>query len=390
MNRLPDTKKGSILVWTAIVLAVLIAFVGLATDIPYLYVAKQQAQTAADAGAIAGAYGLLGLHPDSSCETVLCQAGADARTVAAETPIIGESLTTPEIDVFACNNTEAAAGGDCPATGAGPYDRVTAVTYRDVGHENHPMPLFILPILQLFGLGPATADSSGWNAANLSASATARIFTTCSGDCFKPWSITDRWVDVNHNEKFDPATDLYDPVTTGYQWPADTGLQVTLKSGGNNITPSFYYAVNFPPQNRGTPEVGADPYRENIAACGDQSFVAVGDVLRKENGNMTGPTRQGVEALIALDPTAFWDTACNCINSPKGAGSPRLIRIGFFDPRVPVEPGGGSVTVVKIGGFFLEGVESNGDVTGRFTQVAAWGGPPDPACSGLQTVQLVK
>ncbi len=386
MNRLPKREEGSIFIWSAVGLAVLIAFAGFATDIPYVYVARHQAQTAADAGAIAGAYGLLGLLPDSPCVTIQCQAETDARAIAIKTPIIGTLLTDPQIDVFTCNSNGGAIG-ECAVNSANP-DQVTTITHRDVAHGN-PMPLFVLPILQIFGLGRATATSSGWDAANVSATATAGIFNTCSGECFKPWSIADRWNDTNGNERYDLG-ELYDP-TTGYQYPRDNGLQVTLKVGKPNdtIVPSFFYGVDFPPRNRGTPDPGGSVYRDNIAICGSQSFMAEGDELQVEPGDKKGPTKQGVEDLIALDPDAFWDMNCNCVNSPKGASSPRLIRIGFFDPSVPAVSGRSYVTVVKIGGFFVEGMQGN-DVTGRYTQVLAWGGPVDPACTGLQTVQLIK
>jgi hypothetical protein len=254
------------------------------------------------------------------------------------------------------------------------------------------MPLFLMPVLQLFGLGRATVGASGWDAANVSATATARLVNACSGDCFKPWSIADRWVDVNANGQFDAGIDQYDPVTTGYQSPADNGLYVTLKVGNPQaaLTPGFFYAVDFPPLNRGIPVTGGDTYKDNISTCGPGSFVAVGDQLQVEPGNMVGPTVQGVQALIDLDPTAFWDASCTCANSPLGASSPRLIRMAFFDPRFPVVSGRNYVTVVKVGGFFLEGVQAGGDVTGRYTQVIAFGGPPDPNCSFLQFVQLVK
>jgi hypothetical protein len=378
MNRLPKREEGSIFVWSAVGLAVLIAFAGFATDIPYVYVARHQAQTAADAGAIAGAYGLL-----------TGTASQDATAFARKTPIIGTLLTAPQIDAFACNSN----GGtvpECTANSANP-DQVTCITHRDVAHGN-PMPLFVLPILQIFGLGRATATSSGWDAANVSATATARIFNTCSGDCFKPWSIPDKWNDVNGNGQFDDGVDLYDPATTGYQWPRDTGTLVTLKVGnpGNKpLIPSFFYGVDFPPLNRGNPVPGGSVYRDNIATCGNGSFVAVGDQLQQEPGAKIGPTRHGVEALIALDPTAFWNMGCNCLNSPKGVTSPRLIRIAFFDPQAHVSSGRSDITVTNVGGFFLEGMQGN-DVVGYYTQVVASGGSVDPACAGLQTVQLVK
>jgi hypothetical protein len=380
-GQFPKGEQGSILVWAAVGLAVLIAFAGLATDIPYLFVARHQAQTAADAGALSGAYGLLS-GPG--------QARADAKAIAVRTPIIGQFLTPGQVDAFTCNSN----GGvidRCLANGANP-DQVTCTTYRDVAHGN-PMQLFVLPILQLFGLGRATAGASGWDAANVSATATARLFNACSGDCFKPWSIADRWVDVNNNGTFDAGTDQYDPVTTGYNLPADEGLQVTLKVGNPQatITQGFFYAVDFPPLNRGTPATGSSNYRDNISTCGPGSFVAIGDQLQVEPGNMVGPTTQGARALIDLDPTASWDAGCGCVvNSAFGPSSPRLIRIGFFDPRLPVVSGRNYVTVIKVGGFILEGIGAGGDATGYFTQVLAFGGPPDPACPFLQTVQLVQ
>ncbi len=105
---------------------------------------------------------------------------------------------------------------------------------------------------------------------------------------------------------------------------------------------------------------------------------------------MKGPTKQGVEDLIAQDPTATWDAGCNCVNSPLGSSSPRLIRIALFDPRLPVVSGRNYVTVIKVGGFFLASIQPNGDVIGRYTDVSSQGGTPNPACTFLQVVQLVR
>ena len=381
MNRLPSDEKGTIFVWVGLTLAILIGFAAFATDIPYVYVARHQAQTAADAGAIAGAYEL----PNGG------KARSRAKTFAGLNPIIGQFLTPGQVAAFTCNSINGAIG-ECSANTANP-DQVTCITYRDVAHGN-PMPLFLMPVLQLFGMGRATAGASGWDAANVSATATARLSNACSGDCFKPWSIADRWTEksIPPNGQFDVGIDEYDPVTTGYQSPADNGLLVTLKVGNPQaaITSGFFYAVDFPPLNRGTPVTGGSTYKDNISTCGPGSFVAIGDQLQVEPGNMVGPTVQGVQALIDLDPTASWDASCGCANSPFGANSPRLIRLAFFDPRLPVVSGRTYVTVVKVGGFFIEGVQAGGDVVGYYTQVIAFGGPPDPNCSFLQIVQLVK
>lgn len=390
MNRLPSAEKGSILVWTAVILAVLIAFAGLATDIPYLYVARQQAQTAADAGAIAGAYGLL--NDQTTAE-------AYAQALSGQTPIIGDLLVPTQIEVFTCDSN----GGtvpQCTANSANP-DQVTTVTHRDVAHNN-PMPLFLLRILQLpiFGLGRANENASGWDAANVSATATARLQNTNSGRCFKPWSIADRWAELSNptNERFEKPPDFYIPPphanATGYRSPQDKGLGVTLKVGSpaNTISSGFFYAVDFPPINRGTPITGGNTYRDNIATCSPQSFVAVGDQLQVEPGNMVGPTKQGVQDLIALDPNATWDAGCGCVmrDGSPATSSPRLIHMAFFDPSLPIESGRNYVTVANIGGFFIEGVQPNGDVRGVYTDVVSRGGTPTDDDSFLKTVQLVK
>lgn len=114
---------------------------------------------------------------------------------------------------------------------------------------------------------------------------------------------------------------------------------------------------------------------------------------------MVGPTAGGVQDLIALDPSAYWDTSCTppgtptgsgCINSPLGLSSPRLIRMAFFDPRFPVASGRTYVTAANVGGFFIEGVQPSGDVTGVYTSVPSQEGTTNPSCSFLQLVQLVQ
>jgi len=216
-------ERGAAIVWTAVSLGVLVGFAGLAIDVPYLYVARQQAQTAADAAALAGANALL---------VGTAQAVTEARAFATRTPIIGQTLTAAQVDVSVQSSG-----------GAGTPDQVQCTTHRTQARGN-PLQLFLLPVLQLYGASRTTAD--------VTATATAQISKSCGSDCFKPWSLADRWVDMNGNGKFDPGVDRYVPPgqtgATGYQYPADKGLQLTLKEGtpGGTIVPSFYNAVDFP------------------------------------------------------------------------------------------------------------------------------------------------
>jgi len=103
-------------------------------------------------------------------------------------------------------------------------------------------------------------------------------------------------------------------------------------------------------------------------------MVEVGDRLRLEPGNMVGPTKHGMDELIAQDPGAHWDSGTQSIQGSGFGVSPRIGLVPFFDPTLPL----GSdkvVTVMRIGAFFIESVTGGGDVTGRFIQVTNAGVP---------------
>ena len=82
---------------------------------------------------------------------------------------------------------------------------------------------------------------------------------------------------------------------------------------------------------------GGDDYRYSISHCNGLA-IPIGTVLQSENGNMVGPTSQGVADLIALDPTADWDpitktviNSCAQAATPCAPKSPRVVAIPLFD-----------------------------------------------------------
>ena len=83
-------RKGAVMVLVAILLVAVIAFLALAVDVGYLYVVKQDLQTAADAGALAGASGLS-----------VSQEEARARAVAyaQKNPTLAAAVTIQPSDV---------------------------------------------------------------------------------------------------------------------------------------------------------------------------------------------------------------------------------------------------------------------------------------------------
>lgn len=176
------------------------------------------------------------------------------------------------------------------------------------------------------------------------------------------------------------------------------GDQAILKAGelgAPGTSSGFFYPVNFPPLNRGTPISGASQYSDNIIN-GAKDPIFVGDILVVEPGNMIGPTMQGIRSLIDMDPTAYWQSD-NLYESNNGyvAGSayegfssPRIVKICFYDPNYPPDSGRNTVQVIRLGAFFLEGY-SGRNVIGRFMEITSpgfWGGSP----SFIKSVKLIQ
>jgi len=261
------------------------------------------------------------------------------------------------------------------------------------------------------------------------AAACASCYAVCNVPCLKPWAIPDRWNDVavipgypswalnglwdredyqdlnsnrrydpgepftdgNHNNKYDQ--EYFDPVITGYNADAtdpanilngnlgDTGLELVLKANkGTRPAPGQYFPIDFPPVNKGNPISGASQYRANIAGCNTVNGVGVDqwDELVLEPGNMNGPTNQGMQDLVALDPSAYWDQASKAVRGSLFPISPRIVLIPIYDPRIPIVSGRRSVIVSKVVAFFIEQMTGNGEVRGRFIKSAGLGAPCAP------------
>jgi Flp pilus assembly protein TadG len=372
------SKNGVAIIMVGVALVAIFAFAVLAIDVGTLYVTRSQLGNAADAGALAGAKGMIESTGDSATavDWAITFAGENQAFIGAdETGNVRSNVVITEDDVT------------FPGDGL-----IRVSTHRTVATGD--------PLRTIF-LGVIDPTSDGF--AGVRAAATASYFYSCGSRCFRPWSPPDRWFDANGNGLYDPSAanpgEYYDPAETGYQVPDDIGAQVIFMLGNGNqdgFGADWYYAVDFPPVNKGNPISGADQYRSWIEGCVDTTvIIEVGDTLRCEPGNMVGPSNQGIDALIALDPDAYFDPSTGEVVSSVVGGSPRVIKLGLFDPaigRVDIT-GGRGVVVVKLLGFFLEGRVGGGDIVGRLVQVADPGSiacddPTDP--SFLYAVKLVE
>jgi hypothetical protein len=351
-------------------LLALFAATMLAIDVGMLMTARTQAQTSADAGALAGATALV--YNSFTNRTPNGPAVAGAINTAKTNLVIGEQVSVIPADVtFPVN----------PVTGQA--DQVQVTVYRTSARSN---PVSTM-IASLFGV--ANVD--------IGATATAVASPADAMDCVLPFTIPDKWIEKNCgsatcqwsvNDTFDMYApqgqnqnqgapllppDLYIPPgtsdATGYNPTTDKGLQLVLKNNNQNrIAPSMYNAWDIPSST------GADYYRENIGGC-NSHVVAIGDLMTPKNGNMTGPTQQGTNDLIASDPNAYWDTGCNCVKGSNSPVSPRIRAVPLYNPKRYTEGqhSGKSqpeLEVVNYLGFFVESVSGGGEVTGRIHPIS--------------------
>jgi Putative Flp pilus-assembly TadE/G-like len=364
----------------------------LAIDVGMLMNSRAQAQTSADAGALAGATALVFNNFTNHSATGPAVMGAINTAVANR--VAGRSPSVIPADVtFPLN----------PVTGQ--FDLVQVTVHRTAARSN---PVATL-IAQFFGIG----------AVDVVATATATAAPAGAQTCVLPFTIPDKWIEKgcgmasctwttsdtfdmyakqgqnqNAGAPLNPA-DVYVPPgsvdATGYSPVSDRGLQLVLKNNTQNkIAPGMYNAWDLPGSE------GGDDYRNNIATC-NSNLVKIGDTMTPENGNMTGPTLQGTEDLVAADPNAYWNTDCNCVKGSAFSRSPRIRVVPLYNPvRYTEGQNTGKsqpeLEVVNYLGFFVEEVNGGGEVIGRITpitgRVTPGTGPPIGAFS--QAIMLVK
>lgn len=391
-----SSERGAVLIHVAIALLGLVAFSTFVVDYGVMWVSRGQAQTSADAGALSGA---LALAFDNPTDFVGAQQKAQA--VAWQNLVFGQAPDVQPTDVTFPT---------CPPGAPGPPDKCVKVdVFRNQARGN-PLPMFFGNIVSVGSQGVV-------------ATATAQIISGTQTECLKPWAILDRWdefdpngaepdypnpdPDFNQQSTFDrystgqgpnppQENDLYVPpgpgVTgTGFTLPADHGRQFAIKIDSNTnatVSAGWFRAIRVP---RLDGQSGGSVYRDNIENCGglpngfaapttvcptqiqqqDLAYWATQGCYTVEPGNMIGPTKQGLDVLVARDSGASWSNGgiVGSAFSPA-TSSPRVVPIGVIDINhyLAQDPTGatGVLKMVNIYGFFIEGmgdVDAQGNIT---------------------------
>ncbi|MCX6544250.1 MAG: pilus assembly protein TadG-related protein [Acidobacteria bacterium] len=406
-------QRGAVLIQVAVAMLGLTAFSVLVLDYGVMWAARSQAQNAADAGALAAAVSLAYYDAeDIPRAQAAAVAAGRANLVWGQAPDIN-----PAVDVIIPYA--------CPPGAPGPPDTCVRVNvYRNASKD--PLPVFFAPLLGISSQG-------------VQAMAVAQVLMTNASDCVKPFAIPDKWterraangavreIDWDTTQTFDryvekgpnmgqllsadqSTLDEYVPPVgdnpgSGFTLPESYGLKVVLKFGNPHQTysPGWYFPVDLP-RTGGGPLTGGDRFRENIATCNGVP-IAPGDPIQNEPGGMTGPTKMGIEELVAPDPSHWDETAGDdhkgapvCDGSP-GCFTRRIVAIPVFDIDAfsradrTDQQGRFTFTIVKLLGFFINNISSSGDVTGYFMAYPGVfkEGSPDPQPSSfLRTVALVR
>jgi hypothetical protein len=376
--RVLNDERGGTLVLVAIVLVGLFGFAALTIDVGIGYTAKEEAQRAADSGALAGASAFLEFQ-------------AAAAVVPAEDRAYEFTLQN-EIRNIAIDSSEVTV-------------EIIPDSFKVRVWVERPIETWFARLLGVDEMG-------------IRAVAAAEATEAGAARCLKPFAVPDMWHDADDDTDGDRVwdegeewqlgshpDDRYTPYTgpdgdanaTGYgsEWRGpsqDYGRSISLKSPDPQSeyvpAPGVFLPWRIPLDDGqeactqggggrgggGGQDAGGAVYRQNICSC-NNSPIELGAEYPIEPGNMIGPTAQGVDELIDADPDAWWDPTMNggqggirgSEYGGDGMSSPRVVRLAIFDPS---EIEGSGMQTIRFNNFalmFIEDQQSQQDpVMGRF------------------------
>ena len=360
LRRLGRDESGMSYVFIGLGMMAFLSASMLAIDVGMLMTARNQAQNSADAGALGGAAALL--YDNYNDRSYSGPAVTSAINAATGNKVMAQNVSVLPSDVT------------FPLDPSGQASRVK-VTVRRTAARGNPVSTLI-------------AKYFGVVSTDIGATATAEVSQANAMTCVKPFTIPDKWREVqtapwDGDDTYDAYDnkgrllanpDVYIPANqtgyTGYNQESERGQRLGIRAAtGSNITVSFYFSLAL-----GKPVItGGAEYDWNIANC-NKTIYHWGDPLTQEPGAMAGPTIQGAEALIARDPGAYWDSLTNKVKgSAYGAKSPRVFPIPLYDPIVydSGKRNGRTADLVTANwiGFFLEEIQGNG-LWGRIIPIA--------------------
>jgi hypothetical protein len=366
MWRGTGSERGSTILLMSVMLFGMLALAALAIDLASLRSARSEAQRAADATALAGASAFRDFP------------WTDATTT--------DSASKRAVDIARLNQVRAdtidVRQSAAPVTTTYGWGKVRVVRMNQLTLNIIPDSQKVRAWVRHAGVQTFFGGLLGVPYGHVQAMATA--WASDAGptvSCLKPFVIPDIWYesdkvnqDANNNNYWDPNTagpgnqqdgeswkfeppsiggsDYYLPYDpnvpndpfhpqTGYGssirdpvgYPGDVGLPLLIKpqtgNGNGNSAPermgNAFWLLDFDGNNGNVED-------EITNGCAEAS---IGDPVPYLSGGHTGPTRKGVDNLIAMDPSATWNQATRTVQNSAYADwtkSPRVITIALISP----------------------------------------------------------
>jgi hypothetical protein len=375
-------REGQTLAVVAVSMVALLAIMSLGIDLGMAYTARAEAQRVADATALAGASVFWEEAPTEALAKVR------ALEFATQNFVRNRPVAEDDVEVWV------------------EFDK--AKVWARVERK---------------GLPTWFARFIGQDHLTVSAIAAASVMDTGAAKCLKPWAV----IDLFHDQKINgvrPPHDADPPVlydkdkghwyapntsdhienaaepATGYgaEGEKDFGKELVIKAQDPNDPnvpqPGVFLPIRLPDDpgqeqcfSGGGGSAGASPYRNNICGC-NRNPIKIGQELPIQPGNMVGPTRQGIDGLLAEEErTLVWRDAKEVIvdgevkilppgvvdaadaNGPLVTQSPLIAPMILIGPDQITSSGMQTVEVTNLALFFIEGikkVQGKDQVQGRF------------------------
>lgn len=322
-------SQGLALVLSVLLLTGLCGIAALAVDMGLLYGAKNSAQNAADAAALAGAYTFL--NPAASQPGAAQQA---AIAVAGTNQVWGQAvkLTTANVSVDASTQEVTV---QVPRTGA---QGVPAIFGG------------VLGLLHYDVVASATAQAAPFAAGSV---------------CLRPIFVPNTILSLETpSQACSDGQVLLDASGHLTAWAATQigrleNIRPTSPTG--SLAPGQFYSLDFTGN-------GANGYRctlgsTQLSDCGVNPPLEVcGSSYSTEAGNMVGPTKQGIQTLLGptpdvwLGPGAYLHADGSITNA-----SPQLIAAPVWNDccaGCQIGPGSNTVPIIGFSSWFVEGISS--------------------------------
>jgi Flp pilus assembly protein TadG len=393
-KRLPgwNRERGASLVLVGVAIVVLLSVLALASDLGILYVARNEAQRAADSAALAGAY----TFASSGCMTTGgCAANGAQEAVARQQAIavggqnfiLGEAASIQNADV----------SFSYPA----PLEPQITVTVSRTAQRQNAVPTVFAKLFSVFQSdvsATATAEAYSGGVANTCAMPFLHAGTlnpTC-GAADDPGTNgpAGQFLQQDAQGNWQIKTPgLYPSGIYGEPWTLHFATSGSPGSAGSAV-PSHWYMLALSESN------SKSDVRTYISECYPKT-IACGDMLSPDPGNAVGPVSQGVierihasgqgmgEGQDTVDtstgpPFPIKDASGNTINGvsrsivtvPIYAGAPlqpgatnRVEVIGFMELFIQDVEKSGNALVVNSAILNVTGCNANGESGGTSTGI---------------------